>query len=163
MAIHSGQVSHFNINRIEPIYHVGVFSGDFCSRRLWSNSLADFRSGRIAEKQALGFRGGAGQEFAKQVGDEALLEIGGLGQAVEDADVPGTLLTAGAHADFAEDDQRTKRPFGMVVGGGTIKTDEFEYFGVLAGAGDEALSQGFGLSDLVSLHGFPIADRLEEW
>jgi hypothetical protein len=51
----------------------------------------------------------------------------------------------------------------MVVGGGTIKTDEFEYFGVLAGAGDEALSQGFGLSDLVSLHGFPIADRLEEW
>jgi hypothetical protein len=111
----------------------------------------------------LGFRGGAGQEFAEQVGDEALLELGGLGQAVEDADVPGTLLTAGAHADFAEDDQRTKRPFGMVVGGGTIKTDEFEYFGVLAGAGDEALSQGFGLSDLVSLHGFPIADRLEEW
>jgi hypothetical protein len=127
------------------------------------NSLADFRSGRIAEEQALGFRGGAGQEFAEQVGDEALLELGGLGQAVEDADVPGTLLTAGAHADFAEDDQRTKRPFGMVVGGGTIKTDEFEYFGVLAGAGDEALSQGFGLSDLVSLHGFPIADRLEEW
>jgi hypothetical protein len=94
MAIHSGQVSHFNINRIEPIYHVGVFSGDFCSRRLWSNSLADFRSGRIAEKQALGFRGGAGQEFAEQVGDEALLELGGLGQAVEDAYVPGTLLTA---------------------------------------------------------------------
>jgi hypothetical protein len=33
----------------------------------------------------------------------------------------------------------------MVVGGGTIKTDECEYFGVLAGVGDEALSQGFGL------------------
>ena len=59
-----------------------------------SNSLADFRSGRIAEKQALGFRGGAGQEFAEQVGDEALLELGGLGQAVEDADFPGTLFTA---------------------------------------------------------------------
>jgi hypothetical protein len=58
------------------------------------NSLADFRSGRIAEKKALGFRGGAGQEFAEQVGDEALLELGGLGQAVEDAYVPGTLFTA---------------------------------------------------------------------
>jgi hypothetical protein len=30
------------------------------------NSLADFRSGRIAEEQALGFRGDAGQEFAEQ-------------------------------------------------------------------------------------------------
>jgi hypothetical protein len=42
----------------------------------------------------LGFLGGAGQEFAEQVGDEALLELGGLGQAVEDADFPGALLTA---------------------------------------------------------------------
>jgi hypothetical protein len=42
----------------------------------------------------LGFRGGAGQEFVEQVGDEALLELGGLGQAVEDPYVPGTLLTA---------------------------------------------------------------------
>lgn len=56
----------------------------------------------------MGFRGGAGQEFAKQVEDEALLELGCLGQAVEDADVAGTLLTAGAHVDFADDDQRTK-------------------------------------------------------
>ena len=64
----------------------------------WGHEVAVwliFWSGRIAEKGVLSLRGGAGQEVAEKIEDGTLLEFCGLGQAGENADVPGAFLTSG--------------------------------------------------------------------
>ncbi len=100
----------------------------------------------------------------EHVDDGGFLEFCGLGQAVENGGVSGALFAPGAHADFAEDDQRAEGAFGVIVGGGAAEADEGEYFGVFARAGDEAFPEGFCLviGQRVGADNplFPLSERL---
>lgn len=68
--------------------------------------------------------GGEAEKSAEHVDEFGSLESRGLGEGAEDGDVVRADLTAGSHADFAEDDERTQGAFGMIVGGRATVFDE---------------------------------------
>jgi hypothetical protein len=75
----------------------------------------------LPPKCFLGLRHSTCENDLEQVEDGGILELDGLGQAVENCGDPGALFTPGAHADFTEDDQRAECGFGVIVGGGTAE------------------------------------------
>ncbi len=125
-------------------------------RRNTSNSLADNGSGRVVENEVLNLGFGAGQKGSKHFQHRAALQLGGLHETGEAADVFRAGIAAGPQADLPENDQRSQGPFGVVVGRRSVPLDKGEDFGVFAGRGKQSLPErfGFGMDD--RLFGDPV-------